>query len=55
MTAWALFAAGPTAHASLEAWPQVFETLTPGPGETPGTGDADEQQEEEPPPDRADR
>lgn len=55
MTAWALFAAGPTVQASLEAWPQVFETLTPGTGETRGTGDADEQQEEEPPPDRADR
>jgi hypothetical protein len=55
MTTWALFAAGPTVQASLEAWPQVFETLTPGTGEMRGTGDADEQQdEEEPPPDTAD-
>ena len=42
--AFALFSAGPAVQASLEAWPQVIETLKPGPEETRGTGDAEKPQ-----------
>lgn len=53
--AFTLFSAGPTVQASLEAWPQVVETLTAGNGGTRGMGHANEPDDPEPPPDRAER
>jgi hypothetical protein len=53
--AFTLFSAGPTIQASLEAWPQVVETLSPGNGGTQGMTDAGEPDDPEPPPDRAER
>lgn len=41
--AFTLFSAGPTIQASLEAWPQVYETLTAGSGGTHDTDPADAQ------------
>ena len=42
--AFTVFSAGPTVQASLEAWPQVYETLTPGSGATHDAHQADEHE-----------
>jgi hypothetical protein len=47
LVAFAIFAAGPTVQASLDAWPQVIETLTPGTHEKPATANDDERQGQE--------
>lgn len=46
--AFALFSAGPTVQASLEAWPQVFETLGLGPGEMQTSNGVHDQLEQAP-------
>lgn len=48
-TAYMVFSAGPTVQASLEAWPQVVETLTPG---SEGTQSTEQQ---DPPADKTER